>query len=212
MLDEAGKPTGFDIELARAVARNAGFEPKILVLPYENLFSGLVANTHDVIAATTGITPEREQLYLFSRPYYETCQVAVVRTGSTEPSSLADLRGARIGAGGSGTSMKAMQTIDATHVHLDDGQGVPALEAGEIDAWLVDEFDGVAAARGSGGRLRVLPEAVALEHYAFVIAKGRQDLEARLNRSLVLLEQNGYIDKLQIEFGVERDLNWPVVR
>ena len=108
--------------------------------------------------------------------------------------------------------MKAMQSIDATHVHLDDGQGVPALEAGEIDAWLVDEFDGVAAARESGGRLRVLPEAVALEHYAFVIAKGRQDLEARLNRSLVVLEQNGTIDNLQIEFGVERDLNWPVVR
>ena len=212
MLDKAGKPTGFDIELARAVARNAGFEPKVLVVPYETLFSGLVASTHDVVAATTGITPEREQLYLFSRPYYETCQVAVVRVGSTEPGSLSDLRGARIGAGGSGTSMKAMESIDATHIHLDEGQGVPALEAGEIDAWLVDEFDGVAAARGSGGRLRVIREAVAIEHYAFVIAKGREDLKERLNRSLVLLEEGGDIEKLQIEFGVERDLNWPVVR
>jgi cystine transport system substrate-binding protein len=212
MLDEAGRPTGFDIELARAVAKNAGFEPDVIVLPYEQLFSGLVASTHDVVAATTGITPEREQLYWFSEPYFETCQVAVVRAGPTEPRSLDDLRGARIGAGGSGTSSKAMKTIDASYVHLDDGQGVPSLESGIIDAWLVDEFDGVAAARASRGRLLVLPEAVAPEHYAFVIATGRKELKALLDRSLALLEHNGYVEELQIEFGVERGSGWPVVR
>ena len=163
-----------------------------------------------MVAATTGITAERERLYLFSQPYFETCQVAVVRDGLTEPKTLADLRGARIGATGAGTSMKAMQSIEGTHVNLGDRQGIPSLQAGTIDAWLVDEFDGVAAARESRYHLRVLPEAVALERYAFVFAPGREDLKARLDESLAELQKNGHVHSLQIEFGVERDSNWPV--
>lgn len=210
LIDESGNPTGFDIELARAIATHAGFEPEVLVLPYDDLFSGLLANTHDVAAATTGITPEREQIYLFSEPYFETCQVAVVRAGPDEPTGLAELQGARIGAGGAGTSMKAMQTIDGEHIHLDGGQGVPALESEIIDAWIVDEFAGVAAARASQGRLRVLPEPVALERYAFVLAKESEDLKARLDLSLAELGKNGDIAKLRVEFGVERGPGWPV--
>ncbi len=98
LLDEAGRPTGFDIELARAVAAAAGFDTQVVVLPYDDLFTGLVSNSHDVVAATTGITAERERIYLFSEPYFETCQVAVVRTGPAAAASLADLRVARVGA------------------------------------------------------------------------------------------------------------------
>ena len=210
LVDESGNPSGFDIELARALATHAGFVPEVMVLPYDDLFSGLVAKTHDVVAATTGITPEREQVYLFTHPYFETCQVAVVRTGPGEPTKLSDLTGMRVGAGGAGTSMKAMQSINAEHISLDEGQGVPSLEAGLVDAWIVDEFDGVAAARESGGRLGVLPEPVALEYYGFVLARDRQDLKLRLDQSLAELEENGEIARLRAKFGVERGPEWPV--
>lgn len=210
LVDESGNPSGFDIELARVLATQAGFASEVIVLPYDDLFSGLVAKTHDVIAATTGITPEREQVYLFTHPYFETCQVAVVRTGPGEPTKLSDLAGMRVGAGGAGTSMKAMQSIDAEHISLEGGQGVPSLEADIIDAWIVDEFDGIAAARESGGRLRVLSEPVALEYYGFVLERDRQDLKARLDQSLAELEENGAIARLRAEFGVDRGPEWPV--
>jgi cystine transport system substrate-binding protein len=210
LVDESGNPTGFDIELARAVATQAGFSTEVVVLPYDDLFSGLVAKTHDVVAATTGITPKREQLYLFTQAYFETCQVAVVRAGPGEPMNLTDLRGKRVGAGGAGTSFKAMQSIDAEHISLDGGQGVPSLEADIIDAWIVDEFDGIAAARESGGRLGVLPEPVALEYYGFVLAHDRPDLKAKLDQGLAELEKNGELARLRAEFGIERGPDWPV--
>jgi cystine transport system substrate-binding protein len=210
LVDESGNPTGFDIELARAVATQAGFSTEVIVLPYDDLFSGLVAKTHDLVAATTGITPERQQLYLFTQPYFETCQVAVVRAGPGEPTKLTDLTGRRVGAGGTGTSKKAMQSIDADHVSLDGGQGVPSLEADVIDAWIVDEFDGIVAVRESGGRLGVLPEPVALEYYGFVLANDRADLKAKLDQGLAELEKNGELSRLRAEFGVERGPEWPV--
>lgn len=211
LLDEAGEPTGFDIELARAVAEHAGFKVEVLVLPYDELFSGLKSGMHDVVAATTGITLERERVFLFTEPYFQTCQAALVRLGSSEPTSLFELREARIGAAGSGTSMTAMnETFAAEYVHIAAGQGIQMLQAREIDAWIVDEFDAVAAARASQGRLAVLPEPVMLESYAFVLAAGRTDLKARLDKSLAALEQDGSVAKLRIEFGTDRDADWPV--
>ena len=217
-----GTATGFDIELAALVARRAGFEPRIVVRPYEQLFTGLREGAHDLVAATTGVTPERELEHLFTRPYFETAQAILVRVGPDEPAGLADLVGRRVGAGGDGTSARAMMGIEgAEPVVLGSGEtaeaiiderggAVPVLEDGFVDALIVDEFDAVRAARASNGRLRALPEPAALEEYAFVLRLGRHELKALLDRALGELEEEGALDSLRREFGVIRDSDWPV--
>ena len=91
-IGDGGAPTGFDIELARLIAERAGLEPIVEVLPYGELFEGLSAKTHDVVAATTGWTAERAATYLFTEPYFVTCQAALVRVGADEPATLGELR------------------------------------------------------------------------------------------------------------------------
>jgi ABC-type amino acid transport substrate-binding protein len=96
-------------------------------------------------------------------------------------------------------------------VLLGKGQaGVPSLERKAIDALIVDEFGAVATARASKGRLRVLPQPVAPELYAFVLPRGRDDLKLKLDRALEELEREGRLRALRVRFGVERDATWPV--
>ncbi|HEY5906526.1 MAG TPA: ABC transporter substrate-binding protein [Vicinamibacteria bacterium] len=211
-IGDASAPTGYDLELARLVAKRAGFEPVVVVRPYDDLLPGLQSGAHDLVAATTGVTAEREKLYLFTRPYFETCQAALVRVGPNEPGRVADLRGRRVGAAGSGTSARALRGIPGViPVALGKGQaGVPSLEQGEIDALLVDEFGAVASARASNGRLRVLAEPVALEHYAFVLPLQRNDLKRSLDRALEELEREGRVQALRVQYGVSRGGDWPV--
>lgn len=210
LIDESGQATGFDIELARAAAIRAGYGSEIVVLSYADLFTGLTAGTHDMVAATTGITAERQKIYRFSAPYFTTCQVAVVRNGPGEPQTIAELAGKRIGASGAGTSATAMQLIDGVHVSLSDGEGVSSLISNSIDAWMVDEFDGVSAARQSSGQLRVLADGIANEQYGFVFALEQSDLQAKISTSLAALETEGVVAELQARFGVERSQDWPV--
>lgn len=210
-IDQKGTVTGFDVELARAVARHAGFSVEILVRPYDELFTGLDAGSHDLVAATTGITAEREQHFDFSAPYFDTCQAAVVRTGFGEPLHVIQLAERRIGASGTGTSANAMyETQAAEHVSIPEGEGVNMLQSRRIDAWIVDEFDAVAVARGSHGELAVLPEPVATERYGFVMARGSDELKARLDASLAALSEDRQVDDLKRRFGVRRDAEWPV--
>jgi ABC-type amino acid transport substrate-binding protein len=210
LVNDVGRTTGFDVELARAVVKDAGFEPRVLVLPYDDLFSGLIDGTHDIVAATTGITSEREKIYSFTQPYFKTCQVAVIRAGSGEPQRAAELQGRRIGAAGSGTSAAAAKKIDGVHTKIGDGEGVNSLLNGTIDAWIVDEFDAVGAARHSGDQLQVMPVGISREEYGFVLAKNRPALLDTLNASLRALGDNGSIAKLRVQFSLDRDAGWPV--
>ena len=209
-IDDTGTPTGFDIELARIIAARAGLQPVVEVRAYDELFAGLPSGAHDLVAATTGITPERQKNYLFTDPYFETCQAALVRVGAGEPTSLAELAGRRVGASGAGSAARAMRTVaGAEHVRLDE-EGVAPLVDGVVDAIVVDEWDAVEMARASDGRLRVLPEPVASEHYAFVLAQGRDELKRELNRALNELTEEGVVAALRARFGVVRDAEWPI--
>ncbi len=211
-LDDAGTPTGFDIELARRMVEIAGFQAKVEVKPYAVLHSGLASGEHDLVAATTGVTAERREKYLFTRPYFETSQVALVRTGADEPADLAALDGLKVGASGAGTAAAAMRSIvGATHVALSE-EGTGPLEEGLVDAIIVDELDAVAMARASEGTLRVLREPVASEHYAFVVALGREELRDAIDEALTEIEASGDLAALRARFGVDRDASWPVER
>jgi ABC-type amino acid transport substrate-binding protein len=211
-LDESGEPTGFEIALARLVAAREGLEAEALVLSYDDLLPGLDSASHHVVAATTGVTPEREKLYLFSRPHFETCQAALVRAGEGEPETLEDLAGRKVGAAGAGTSARALAGLAGVEaVPLGKGEaGVPALETGAIDALILDEFGAVRAARASEGRLRVLAEPVALERYAFVFSRKSAELKDAFDEALEALEKEGRLEELRREFGVERGSEWPV--
>ena len=219
--DDSLTVTGFDVALATALGDRSGYRARAITIPYEFLFDDLLAGAYDVVAATTGITSEREQIYLFSDPYYDTCQAALVRVGDGEPLSLADLAGRRVGAAGAGTSVKALDNLpDAIHVLLgereatedtikEDGS-VPVLENGDIDALIVDEMDAVEAARASNGRLRVLREPVALEQYGFVFAPRNDHLKDQFDRALAAMQADGSLEALLIEFGLDRGEDWPI--
>ena len=221
-VDDAGIVTGFDVELARAALQRAGYEaPQVVVTAYDELFDGLLSDRHQVVAATTGITPERQAHYLFSEPYFETCQAVLVRRAPGEPEQLTDLAGRKVGAAGAMTSAMALERLsgtvpviltkqDVTEDMIRDDGRVPLLESGTIDALVVDEFEAVEAARASQGRLRVLSQPLAREQYAFVLAPGDVALKQALDEGLQELRKDGTLRRVELTYGVERGSNWPI--
>lgn len=212
-LTDFGLPTGYDVELAKEALGRAGHTVDVVVVrPYERLWTGLAQGEFDCVAATTGITRARREQWLLSEPYYITAQVAVVRAGRGEPQNLVDLRNKRVGAAGSGTSWLAAQSIHgANAMQLGKGQaGIPALLTGEIDALIVDEYEGVRAASESGGALRVLGAPVALEQYAIVFPKSKPELHQSVNDALDGMRRDGTLAQLRERFGLIRPSDWPV--
>lgn len=204
--------TGYDVEFAREAARRAGYEPKIIRdTDYDAMFKRLRDAEYDVIAATTGITPPRRRTYLFSTPYYETCQAGVVRAGPDEPKSRADLEDKRVAAAGSGSAFLAMMSMQrVTHVPLDPGQDAEAmLLRGDIDAFVIDEYDAVKIAK-ENPELRVLPQPIAPEQYALVLNIDSKKLQADLNKAIASMQADGTVADLRARFNLNRPPTWPV--
>ncbi|RYY50537.1 MAG: transporter substrate-binding domain-containing protein [Actinomycetales bacterium] len=90
--NEGGELTGYDIEVIKAVADEAGWQLRFVQSQFDALFGALDSGRIDVIANQITVNPEREESYAFSTPYTYSRGVIVAKKGS-DIRTLADLEG-----------------------------------------------------------------------------------------------------------------------
>jgi membrane-bound lytic murein transglycosylase MltF len=103
---DGGKQRGLEYDLMRTfekylnggkVPTDKGLHLVFISVPFDQLLPKLVAGEGDVAAAGFTITPEREKLVAFSRPYRKNVTEILVRHSATKPlASLQDLAGKRM--------------------------------------------------------------------------------------------------------------------
>jgi cystine transport system substrate-binding protein len=87
------KLTGYDIEVATAVAQKLGRQVEFSENTFDSIFAGLEAKRYDVVANQISVTPERQAKYAFSQPYTVSTGVVVTRADDTSVQSASDIRG-----------------------------------------------------------------------------------------------------------------------
>ncbi|MDC0742839.1 transporter substrate-binding domain-containing protein [Polyangium mundeleinium] len=87
---ESGEPTGFDVELIEAIAKELCLTPKWVNSNFDTIFTSLSAGRFDVVAAAvTAYAPEgspsygtvkaRQKIVSFTKPYYSALQSLTVK-------------------------------------------------------------------------------------------------------------------------------------
>lgn len=200
-LDDAKQPAGFDIDLARAVARAAGFTAEFRAVAWDGLFSGLAAGSYDAIVSSVVINDARASLYDFSQPYLNAGQVLVVPKDS-RAARLEDLRASAVGALTGAFGADAVARV---------------LGAGALRGFAsIDKaFDDLAAGRVAGvvtetpvaaqytlrnahfqGRFKIVGQPLTDENYGFVVRKGNTAVLAALNAGLSRVKSDGLLADL----------------
>lgn len=143
--DDSGNIVGFDIDLATEVAKRIGAELVVQPIDWSVKEQELSTKKIDVIWNGYTINDERRAQVLFSEPYMNNNQVAVVN-GAKGYKTLADLAGKKVGVQ-SGSS--AMDAIKANPEFSDSIELVEFkentvalldLEKGGLDAVVLDEI------------------------------------------------------------------------
>lgn len=91
--NQEGEYVGIDIDLLAAIAEDQGFSYELRPMNFSAGLQALEANQVDGMIAGMGITPEREDSFDFSNPYFESGPVLAVKKGNTEITEYADLEG-----------------------------------------------------------------------------------------------------------------------
>lgn len=89
---------GFDIEVAKEVAKRLGVEVCFFTPDWTLITGGSWADRWDVSIGSMTITPERMQKLYFSQPYYTTPAAFYVYKDNTSYQQPSDLSGKRVGA------------------------------------------------------------------------------------------------------------------
>lgn len=95
-LDEEGRPYGFNVDIANALARALNMRCEIHVFNWDELIPALLDNRVDAIIANMAKTPDRSKLVAFTKAYQRSKTGFVGRTGAfTAPPTLRTAKGKR---------------------------------------------------------------------------------------------------------------------
>ena len=197
---ETGEQTGFDIELMRAVADDAGLDLEVIDLPFDGILGRIAAGECDVVASAVSIDDEREMQVDVSEPYFESGQSILVRAEDAETSAtLADLAGERIGvqAGTTGRAYAEANAPDGAEiVDFEDADGLfGAIAAGDIAAILQD-FPVNAYRAAQDDSVVVAERFETSEEYGFVVEEGDTAMKAFIDEGLDALRADGRFDEI----------------
>ena len=137
---------GFEAAVGMAIAAELGYEGESVVW-VRTTFDEAIApgeKNFDFNMQQYSITPEREESISFSDPYYSSNQAIVALEGSAAEgaTTIADLKEVKFGSQAGTTSLEfindVIQPTTEAFVYDDNAGAKAALEAGQIDAIVVD--------------------------------------------------------------------------
>jgi polar amino acid transport system substrate-binding protein len=161
---------GFDIDVAKEVAKRLGVEAEFLDINFDIITAGSWNGRWDMNAGSMTITPERKKSLYFTGPYYYTPATFVVHKDSTV-TSIDDLKGKTIGVGAATTYQDYLEgklTLEGEEILKPAPEGVQVKTyPSDVDA-LTDQ------ALGNGTRLDAVVTALPTAEEAI---KGGQPLK-----------------------------------
>lgn len=139
-----GQYVGFEPDLIRALCDQMKAKCEIKEVAWDGIIAALQSSKIDVIFNSMNISPEREKVIAFSRPYYETPNTFVGRKDQKLTYSPQGLAGKVIGVQGSTGNAEFIKSEygKTATVRLYDTQDDcnADLVAGRIDAMYLDEL------------------------------------------------------------------------
>ncbi|WP_297566332.1 amino acid ABC transporter substrate-binding protein [uncultured Faecalibaculum sp.] len=207
--DENGEYTGFDLELAQAVADMEGWELVKQPIDWDAKDMELSSGTIDCI--WNGFTMDgREDQYTFSTPYIDNSQVFVVPADS-DVKTAEDLAGKNVGVQKDSSALAALESEDNQALtdsfanltqYGDYNTAFMDLESGGIDAVALDVGVADYQLSNRAGAFRKLEKPLSSEVYAIGFLKGNDELKDKVQADVYKLYDDGTVNKLADKYGL----------
>lgn len=187
---------GFDIELAKQIAKDAGKTLKVENMKFDSLIVALNSGKIDFIASGMTITPERQASVNFSEPYYEATQVLLVNKDNDTIHTLDDIKdkhfAVQLGSTADMMSKKYTQNVTAFNTGF---EAIMELKNRKVDLVL---FDSEPAANylAKNPDLKLIKLDFPAEFYGFAVSKQQPELLTSINNTLKNLKESGQYQTL----------------
>jgi polar amino acid transport system substrate-binding protein len=206
-----GKPVGYDHALLAVLKKEAGFEIRQEILPWQGILPGVASGKYDSAVTAAVITDERAKSLDFTMPIAESTMAYVIRTGDDRIKSIKDLSGMTLGVQQGGASFQAIPALEA-ELKKTGGKLGQVVQYGNfseayqdlvnkrLDA-VINNIVSLSTLTAEKPKQFTLGERVGDKSYAaWAVQKGNSSLLQFLNAFLAKEKSDGAFKNLQAEY------------
>jgi polar amino acid transport system substrate-binding protein len=193
--------TGFEIDVAEALAKELGLSIEWRALSFDALLAGLRQDRWDMVIASFGVSDERSKAVTFTDPHY--CSGGVIVTKDPAIRTVKDLAGKVVVVQTGTTYLEHVRKIPGLKEVKNfpkDTDARSALVAGRADAWVTDRFVAKAAVESGGGAGLKIGDFVFVERIAMAVKKGNTSLQVALNQALHEIMADGTYEAISKKY------------
>ncbi|WP_066293645.1 ABC transporter substrate-binding protein [Arthrobacter sp. B6] len=194
--EKDGETVGFDIDIAREVAKDMDAELSIVDSSFEAIETGTALTQCDLGISSISITDVRKSVMDFSDPYMDD-DLTLVATTASGISDINSAKGKKVGVqqATTGARYAAENDIDAQQFE-DSGLLIQALLAGTIDAALGNQSI-LAYAIKDDPKFERVEDYTTGEKLGISIKKGNTAMAEKVNATLKRLTDDGSLEKFE---------------
>lgn len=203
MVDKKGNIIGFDVDIAKALAKAIGVKLEIVNTEYDGIIPALLTDKFDIILSGMTITQKRNLQINFALPYIEVGQAVILsKKLEGKVKSYKDLNdpkykvASRIGTTG---EMATKRLIPKAQYKSFDKEADGAMDVinGQSDAFIYDlPFHVVFMAQQGKGKAVLLDEPFTYEPLGIGLKKGDPDFLNFLDNFIRQIKSDGTYDRI----------------
>ncbi|OYN89271.1 ABC transporter substrate-binding protein/permease [Parenemella sanctibonifatiensis] len=198
---DGGQLTGFDYEIAQALADEMGLELVAETAGFSTLVEGTASGRYDMLVASTTPTEERARQVDFANGYYSSGAQLYVADGQ-QCESIENVRGGSIGVA-SGTTYESYLRdngiTDNIRTYESDITALQDAATGRLDGALTDQLVGAHQIREAGLSLVPCDDRLTTDTQSPAVAKGNP-LLGEVNVALQAIIDNGTYAEISTKY------------
>ena len=199
---------GYDIAAVNAIAKKLGYDRvELTTADMTGLFGMLDSGKIDTIANQVEVNDKRREKYQFSQPYIYSGAQLVTRSNDNSISSIADLRGKRLGVdvGSSKENFLHKNYPDAgieIHTYEEPSAIIQDVALGRLDAYIMDRAGAQLLIDNSRLPLKKSGDPVYRYQEAFPFVKDAkgEELRQKFDGAITALKADGTLTKLSEQY------------
>ena len=201
--DEDGELTGFDVEVAKAIADKLGVEADFTESAWDSLLAGIDSGRLDTVINAVSITDERSEKYDFAGPYFYITQQIVVSKDNDDIVDMDSLNGKKMANTATTAYLDILEDAGASLVQINTAdEAVSLISSGRAD---FTTFNSVVfneyLQQHPDANLKVafvIPNVV--DEYGVPVKKGETVLYDAIQSALDELKEDGTLSQLSMDY------------
>lgn len=202
MLDKKGQIIGFDVDIARQMAKAMGVKLEIINTEWDGIIPGLLTKKYDIIIAGMTITPQRNLKLSFSDPYIVIGQTILLNkkhegkiTSYEQLNNKKYTIASKLGTTGE-NAVKRLLPLAQYKSYQTSQEGALEVLNGRVDAFVYDLFQNKTFFETkANGKAIFLSKPFTYEPLAFAFRRSDPDFLNWLNNWLRQIKNDGTYDK-----------------